>query len=77
MYYLCFYLKLYQVEDVTYRIKKIKNLVDKLDKFPSNIKKKKVIVNFYWDKEIWQENQSKSQGLLKKKKKKKKWIWEN
>ena len=43
------YLEIYLVVDVMNGIKKVKIKADKLDKFPSK-KKKKAILNFYWDR---------------------------
>ena len=47
--------------DDMHGIKKVKILADKLSKFPS----KKVILNFYWDRDMWQENQSKTKAYKK------------
>jgi len=44
------YLEIYLVVDVMNGIKKVKIKADKLDKFPSKKKKKKAILNFYWDR---------------------------
>ena len=51
--------------DDMHGIKKVKILADKLDKFPSKKKKKAIFLNFYWDRDMWQENQSKTKAYKK------------